>query len=61
MIPGKSVEVGVEDDEVIIRPQVSREEFIDSMVGCINEDTRREDAEPMDPLELKKIWTSHLP
>ena len=53
--PGADVRVGVEGDRIVVRPQVSREEFIETMEGCITEETLREDAEdvdPMDPLGL---------
>lgn len=53
--PGAGVRIGVEGDRIIIRPRVSREEFIEVMEGCITEETVREDAEevdPMDPLGL---------
>lgn len=53
--PGDSVHLEVEEGGVFIRPSVSRESFIASMEGCINEETRRPDAEavdPMDPLGL---------
>ena len=33
------------------REGLSREEFIELMEGCINEDTVREDAEEIDPLD----------
>jgi AbrB family looped-hinge helix DNA binding protein len=53
--PGADVRIGVEDDRIVIQPQVSREEFIEVMEGCITEETVRDDAEevdPMDPLGL---------
>lgn len=53
--PGADVRVGVEGDRIVIRPRVSREEFIEVMEGCITEETVRDDAEevdPMDPLGL---------
>ena len=53
--PGADVRIGVEDDRLVVRPRVSREEFIETMEGCITEETLRTDAEdvdPMDPLGL---------
>lgn len=53
--PGANVRIGVEDGRMVVRPRVSREEFIETMEGCITEETRRDDAEemnPMDPLGL---------
>ena len=68
--PGQEVAVGLRGETVVIRPRrsredgsregLSREEFIELMEGCINEDTVREDAEEIDPLELKNMWTSDL-
>lgn len=58
--PGDRIHVEVADGHVLVRPSVSREEFI-AMAGCINDETRREDAEEIDPTELKKIWTGDLP
>lgn len=59
--PGEEVEVALEDGRIVIRPRISRDEFADRLEGCINEQTRAEDAEPMDPLALKADWTSDLP
>ena len=68
--PGEEVDVELQGETVVIRPQISREghshgklsreEFIELMEGCITEDTVREDAEEIDPLELKNMWTSDL-
>ncbi|MDZ7688131.1 MAG: AbrB/MazE/SpoVT family DNA-binding domain-containing protein [Halobacteriales archaeon] len=49
--PGEEVRLSVEGGSVVVRPMVSREEFIEEMVGCINEETRREDAEEVDPFD----------
>lgn len=59
--PGVDVRIGVEGDRIVIRPRVSREEFIEAMEGCITEETARDDAPDIDPLELTDIWTSDLP
>lgn len=59
--PGEEVAVELEDGCIVIRPQISRDEFADELEGCINEDTRADDAGPMDPLDLKDDWTSNLP
>ncbi|SDF31921.1 hypothetical protein SAMN05216218_105163 [Halorientalis regularis] len=31
------------------------------MTGCIDEETQADDAEPMDPRELKRIRTEDMP
>jgi len=49
--PGQEVRLSVEGGGVIVRPKVSREEFVGEMVGCINEETRREDADEIDPFD----------
>ena len=49
--PGQEVRLSVEGGGVVVRPKVSREEFTEEMVGCINEETRREDAEEVDPFD----------
>jgi AbrB family looped-hinge helix DNA binding protein len=59
--PGADVRIGVEDDRIVIQPQVSREEFIEVMEGCITERTAETDAPDINPLELKNIWTTDLP
>jgi AbrB family looped-hinge helix DNA binding protein len=58
---GEEVAVEREDGRIVIRPRISREEFAAELEGCINEETRADDAEPMDPLETKDDWTSDLP
>lgn len=59
--PGEEVEVELADGRIVIRPRISREEFADELRGSITDETRAEDAEPMDPLETKADWTSDLP
>ncbi|WP_458190770.1 AbrB/MazE/SpoVT family DNA-binding domain-containing protein [Haladaptatus sp. NG-WS-4] len=59
--PGEQVKIEIEDGTVVIRPQISRERFIETMQGCINDDTRLKTAESMTPEELKTDWTSDLP
>ena len=54
--PGETVE----DDRVVLRPRVSREVFIETMEGCLTEETRASNAQRMDPLDLKEDWTSDL-
>jgi AbrB family looped-hinge helix DNA binding protein len=52
-------EVRVEIDEggnLAIQPVLPADEFLEAMGGAIDEDTRREGAEPIDPLELKRMW-----
>jgi AbrB family looped-hinge helix DNA binding protein len=57
---GEEVTVELDDGEVVIRPQVTREAFVEQMAGCIDGNTRAESVEPTDPRELKADWTSDL-
>lgn len=58
---GDHVDIAVEDDAVIIRSQISREEFVEQMKGCINKKTRSSDISSLQPEDLKADWTSDLP
>lgn len=52
---GEEVLLALRDGAVVVRPLVSREEFVETMEGCIDDETAREDApeiDPMDPLGL---------
>jgi len=55
---GEEVTVELDDGRVVIRPQISREAFVEEMAGCIDADTRGESAEPTDLRELKADRTS---
>ena len=57
---GEEVTVELDDGRVLIRPRVSREEFVAEMAGCIDAKARAESAEPTDPRELKDDWTGDL-
>lgn len=59
--PGEAVDVELEDDRIVIRPRIAREALVESVQGCVNEDTRREDAKSVDPDDTKADWTSDLP
>ncbi|MFC7076844.1 AbrB/MazE/SpoVT family DNA-binding domain-containing protein [Haloarcula halophila] len=59
--PGEQVDIDIEDEAVVIRPQISREEFIQTMQGCIDDETRRESAGTLTPEDIKSDWTSDLP
>jgi len=59
--PGETVEIERADGHIVIRPRISRESFVETMAGCINDETRADDASPRDPLEMKSDWTSDLP
>lgn len=59
--PGEEVAIEVEDGRIVIQPHVSREELVETIDGCINEETRAADAEDLDPEDLKADWTSDLP
>lgn len=59
--PGEEVDVALEEGRIVIQPSISRQEFAETLEGCINDETRADDAEPMDPLAMKEDWTSDLP
>lgn len=55
--PGQDVRVEIDGEgNLVIQPVLSVEAFLEELTGAVNEETRREDAEPMDPLELKRMW-----
>lgn len=56
LTPGRGVILYEEAGEVRIHPQLTPEAFIQQLCGVINEETRAEDADPIDPLEIKRIW-----
>lgn len=58
---GEEVSVELDDGRVVIKPRVSRDVFVEQMAGCVNEETRKSDAEPTDPRKLKADWMSDLP
>ena len=59
--PGEEVDVELEDGRIVIRPRIAREDLVESIEGCINDDTREGDPESVDPGDLKADWTSDLP
>jgi AbrB family looped-hinge helix DNA binding protein len=58
--PGTEVRIEVKDGEIMVRAAVDRTAATERLRGCIDEKSRREDAEPVDPLTLKDDWTSDL-
>lgn len=58
---GEPVEIDVEDGTIRIRPQFSRDAFIESMRGCISDESRRADAEELTPEDVKADWIGDLP
>lgn len=55
--PGQDVRVELdENDNLVIQPVLSSEEFLELTSGMIDDGNRREDADPIDPLELKRMW-----
>lgn len=59
--PGARVRLEVDEGTVIVRPRVSRSEFVETMRGCISEETAVETTPSVTPAELKADWTSDLP
>lgn len=61
LAPGQSFRFEVEaDGSLRLQPVLEPREFLDRLCGVINEETRAEDAEPIDPLEIKRIWEPRL-
>lgn len=58
---GEHVDVDVEDGTIVIRPRISRAEFVEQMNGCINDQTRKTERPSQTPADLKADWTSDLP
>jgi len=58
--PGTEVRIEVKNGEILVRPAVDRTTAAESLRGCIDDETRREDAVPIDPLSSKDEWTSDL-
>lgn len=55
--PGQDVRVEIDDEgNLVIQPVLSTDEFLEETTGAINKDTRREEAEPIDPLGFKQMW-----
>jgi AbrB family looped-hinge helix DNA binding protein len=59
--PGEEVAVELEGDRIVIHPRISRTDLVETLGGCVNEDTRDADAKPTDPDDLEADWTSDLP
>ena len=61
--PGASVSLTIEDGRIVIQHDVDsdRAHSLTSLRGCITEETKRSDADPIDPIELKQEWTTDLP
>lgn len=53
LYPGKEVSVEKTEKGILIKPVTTKEFFIQSLEGCI---TEKNQAEKLNPLELKKIW-----
>jgi len=50
---GAKVKLTVEDGKILIMRQVTPEEFIREMEGCVKDDSH---VPKTNPLELKKMW-----
>ena len=53
--PGDRVSIDVRNEEIVVKPAISRTRAIALLEGCITEATTRKDAteiDPMDPLRL---------
>lgn len=59
--PGARVRVEVDDGRVVVRPRVSRTEFIETIRGCVTTETKSDDAPTLTPADVKSDWTSDLP
>ncbi len=54
--PGSPVIIESTPEGILLRPALSKEEALERLIGAINGETRRQDAEPMDPVQVKAIW-----
>jgi AbrB family looped-hinge helix DNA binding protein len=57
---GARVRIAVEDGELVIRLEVSREEFVETMAGVVDAESRKSDAPSVDPEDLKRDWTNGI-
>lgn len=46
---GERLAMQIENQKIILKPQLSKEDFISELEGCVKESK-------INPLELKKIW-----
>ena len=53
LTPGKEIRVENIGKGVLIRPAITKKDFIKSLEGCITSKNR---AEALSPLEIKKMW-----
>lgn len=56
--PGSRVRIERSDGEIVLTPRVFREALTETMIGCITAETAT--SEPIDSLDLKKMWMSDL-
>ena len=54
--PGSPVIIESTADGVVLQPALPREEALRRLNGAINAKTRKRDAVPLDPLDVKKVW-----
>lgn len=59
--PGARVRLEIDEGTVVVRPRISRTEFVETMEGCLTEETKADDAPSVTPEDLKADWTSDLP
>jgi len=57
LTPGKDVKIEKTDKGILIKPLITKEDFLKELEGCI---TEKNQAERLSPLELKKIWGPKL-
>ncbi len=53
LAPGMEVTVQKTEKGILVRPGISKEDFIKGLKSCI---TKKNQAAPVNPLKLKKIW-----
>lgn len=58
--PGESVKIELDGGDIVIRRDIDRSDTVETLEGCINEDSRRSSAEDLTPEDLKREWTPDL-
>lgn len=58
--PGTQVHLETDGSTVRVRPALTHDDLLDRVIGAITDETADPDAEPIDPLEIKRIWEPRL-
>lgn len=59
---GQQVRFELQDDGTLrVHPIRTARQVLDKILGSISEENADPDAEPLDPLDVKRIWEPRLP